>query len=175
MSRYKRYQFVYQISWKRLRAFRSSKLLLNERKEKELYVFLRSSAKTGAARSKSETLNRALLSSFLAEFSDFEGMLGLYTCNTDSSSPPFLPPPPPQPTSPATIATPISWLSPRSLRCPAAAADVRVGVNADRARVNRASYNIRGPGVGESVGVGMSVAWACVLYSSRRYHFHGNF
>lgn len=97
MSRYKRYQFVYQISWKRLRAFRSSKLLLNERKEKELYVFLRSSAKTGAARSKSETLNRALLSSFLAEFSDFEGMLGLYTCNTDSSSPPFLPPPPPPP------------------------------------------------------------------------------
>lgn len=55
-----------------------------------------------------ETLNRALLSSFLAEFSDFEGMLGLYTCNTDS---PLLLSCP----SLATIATPISWLSPRSL------------------------------------------------------------
>lgn len=53
-----------------------------------------SSAKTGAARSKSETLNRALLSSFLAEFSDFEGMLGPVHLQHRLLLPSLSPPPP---------------------------------------------------------------------------------
>lgn len=121
-----------------------------------------SDPKTRSAR-KSETLNRAPYpSTVLAEFSDFEGMLDLYTCNNRSSHPPLVSSPP--------LCHPDHSVPSASL-C-STAAYVRVGVNVDRARVNRASYNIRG---GRSVGVGMSPAWACVLYSSRRYHFHGNF
>lgn len=78
----------------------------------------------------------AYLTSFLAEFSDFDGDVRPVHLQ-QRGSPPFRG----ALSSPAPVS---SLLVGRFLRVsPGGPADVRVGVNVDRARVNRASYNIR--------------------------------